>query len=407
MELTKSKLKQTEVGLIAHDWKVFTLKSLLVENPKYGIGAAAIEFNYDSYTYLRITDIDESGRIIKSGLKSVEHAECENYILDEGELVFARTGASVGKSYLYNKADGVLVYAGFLIKVKPDRRLLDPNYLKDYVKTKNYWNWLTVNSMRSGQPGINSNELGTLLIPLPPTLTEQKAIATALSDVDDLIANLDKLITKKKAIKQGAMQQLLTPPHKGGKRLAGFTGEWIFKSIEEITDCLDNLRVPLNGEQRAKMKGDIPYCGANGIVDYVDDFVINDDIILMAEDGGYFDEYKTRPIAYRIVGKCWVNNHAHILKSKEGYSQDFLFYSLVHKNILDYINGGTRAKLNKGEMSKIELWLPVTSEEQHEISLILNDIDLEIEKLETKKVKYQDIKQGMMQELLTGKTRLV
>ncbi|MDB9779163.1 hypothetical protein OAB54_02785, partial [Flavobacteriaceae bacterium] len=131
MELAKSKLKQTEVGLIAHDWKVFPLKYLLVENPKYGIGAAAIEFNYDSYTYLRITDIDESGRIIESGLKSVEHAECENYILDEGELVFARTGASVGKSYLYNKADGILVYAGFLIKVKPDRRLLDPLYLKN------------------------------------------------------------------------------------------------------------------------------------------------------------------------------------------------------------------------------------------------------------------------------------
>jgi type I restriction enzyme S subunit len=155
------------------------------------------------------------------------------------------------------------------------------------------------------------------------------------------------------------------------------------------------------------MKGDIPYCGANGIVDYVNDYVINDDIILMAEDGGYFDEYKTRPIAYRMKGKCWVNNHAHIIKAKESTDQGFLFYSLVNKNILDYINGGTRAKLNKSEMFKIEIWLPMKKEEQESISKILIEMDMEISSIESKLIKSQSIKQGMMQELLTGKTRLI
>jgi type I restriction enzyme S subunit len=243
--------------------------------------------------------------------------------------------------------------------------------------------------------------------PSPPTLTEQKAIATALSDVDELISNLEKLIEKKKAIKQGAMQQLLTPRHKGGKRLEGYSGEWKYQTIETIAECLDNLRIPLNGEQRLRMKGDIPYCGANGIVDYVNDYVINDDIILMAEDGGYFDEYKTRPIAYRMKGKCWVNNHAHIIKAKESTDQGFLFYSLVNKNILDYINGGTRAKLNKSEMFKIEIWLPMKKEEQESISKILIEMDMEISSIESKLIKSQSIKQGMMQELLTGKTRLI
>ena len=129
------------------------------------------------------------------------------------------------------------------------------------------------------------------------------------------------------------MQQLLNEQ----TRLHGFTRDWCVKALGEIADCLDGLRIPLNEAQRAAMEGDYPYCGANGVLDYVNDFVIDDDIILMAEDGGYFDEYESRSIAYRMTGKCWVNNHAHILKAKSGFDQGFLFYSLVHKNILGQI----------------------------------------------------------------------
>ena len=95
------------------------------------------------------------------------------------------------------------------------------------------------------------------------------------------------------------MQQLLT----GQTRLPGFCGEWEVKTLGEMTDSLDNLRVPLNESQRERMKGDYPYCGANGVLGFVDNYVVDDDIILMAEDGGYFDEYETRPIAYRMTGK--------------------------------------------------------------------------------------------------------
>jgi len=179
------------------------------------------------------------------------------------------------------------------------------------------------------------------------------------------------------------------------------------KKLGEIVVVLDNLRKPLNDSERQKMKGDIPYCGANGIVGFVDDYVIDDDIILMAEDGGYFDEYKTRPIAYRMKGKCWVNNHAHILKAKMEIDQDFLFYSLVNKNILDFINGGTRAKLNKGELVNILVAVSKSKEEQTRIATILSGMDAEISALETKLEKYKKVKLGMMQNLLTGKIRLV
>jgi type I restriction enzyme, S subunit len=198
------------------------------------------------------------------------------------------------------------------------------------------------------------------------------------------------------------MQQLLT----GKKRLSGFSGEWETYTIEEIAINLDNLRIPLNENQRSKMRGDIPYCGANGVVGTVNDYVIDDDILLMAEDGGYFDEWATRPIVYRMIGKCWVNNHAHILKAKENFSQDYLFYSLVHKDITKFLASGTRAKLNKSEMYKIEVFAPKNIAEQQEISQILSDMDNEIETLKQKLSKTKAIKDGIMSELLTGKTRL-
>jgi type I restriction enzyme, S subunit len=241
--------------------------------------------------------------------------------------------------------------------------------------------------------GIKINKLR---FPVPPTKAEQEAIAEALSDADALIESLEQLTTKKRQIKQGAMQELLSP--KDG---------WIEMCIADVAYCLDNLRMPLNDFQRTKMQGDYPYCGANGILDYIDDYCINDSVILIAEDGGYFDEYMTRPIAYRMSGKFWVNNHAHILKSKPEFDQGFLYYLLVNKNILRFLASGTRAKLNKSELNKIVISIPISKLEQTALATILYDMDDEIELLEVKLEKMHQLKQGMMHNLLTGKIRLV
>jgi type I restriction enzyme S subunit len=407
MELTKTGFKQTEVGSIPEDWKVVVLSEvtdlitdgahLSPPSSIYGYPIATVENINKGYI-----DI-ESCRIISK--KDYEYLVRNNCKPVKGDVLLSKDG-TIGITFTL-KDNHELVLLSSIALIRPNDNQLDSNYLSYSFKSE--WFYTFLNRVKGGSAlkRIVLRDINKFIFPLPPTLTEQKAIATALSDVDALISSLEKLIAKKKAIKQGAMQELLTPPHKGGKRLAGFSEDWEFLTIELVADCLDNLRVPLNGEQRAKMNGDIPYCGANGVVDYVNDFVIDDDIILMAEDGGYFDEYKTRPIAYRMKGKCWVNNHAHILKAKKGIDQGFLYFSLVHKNILDYINGGTRAKLNKGEMNKIECWFPQAKNEQKAIAQILTDMDSELVTLEKKKEKYQQIKQGMMQELLTGKTRLV
>jgi type I restriction enzyme, S subunit len=274
----------------------------------------------------------------------------------------------------------------------------DPQFISFFLQRIDFKSY----SGKSGVPGVNRNDLHKIEIKIPLP-AEQRQIADILTDTDALIISLEKLIAKKRHIKQAAMQSLLT----GKKRLPGFSGKWEHKTLLEVIDCLDNLRVPLNDSQRLNMQGGYAYCGANGILDYIDKYLIDDDIILIAEDGGYFDEYANRPIAYRMKGRCWVNNHAHILKAKKTFSQDYVFYSLVHKNILSFLASGTRAKLNKSEMYKIEVGVPKDKIEQIAIANIFNDMDSDIASLERKLDKYKQIKQGMMQELLTGKIRLV
>ena len=248
----------------------------------------------------------------------------------------------------------------------------------------------------------NSEQVGQFRLFVPEDENEQRAIAEALSDVDGLLNALETLIAKKRTIKQATMQQLLT----GKTRLPGFSGAWETKRLEEVAECLDNVRVPLNEAQRASRQGPYPYCGANGVLDYVNVYVLDDDVILIAEDGGHFDEFLSRPIAYRMRGKIWVNNHAHILKAKSDYDEGFLYFSLVHKNILSYLAGGTRAKLNKFEMYKIEINVPDDNGEQHAIATVLSDMDAEIAALEQRRDKTRAIKQGIMQQLLTGRVRL-
>ena len=181
--------------------------------------------------------------------------------------------------------------------------------------------------------------------------------------------------------------------------------DWEIFKLGFIAECLDNNRIPLNETERNKRKGSIPYWGANGILDYVNDYIFDETVVLLAEDGGYFDEFHTRPIASISYGKSWVNNHAHVLRAKKKVSiNEYLYYSLVHKNILGYVNGGTRAKLNKSEMLKIPLPIP-SLEEQQKIAAFLSSVDTKIEQLNKKKALLEQYKKGMMQKLFSQEIR--
>lgn len=191
------------------EWEVKRLGECLTSRPDYGINAAAVSYSDRLPTYIRITDISDDGRFAPDSLVSVAHTDAAHYYLSDGDLVLARTGASVGKSYLYNPLDGQLVFAGFLIRVRPDPAKLVPAFLSNFVQTGRYWSWVKLMSMRSGQPGINGNEFAQLPITCP-SVTEQTAIATLLSDMDAELAALEAKLAKARDLKQGMMQELLT-----------------------------------------------------------------------------------------------------------------------------------------------------------------------------------------------------
>ena len=206
---TNTGYKQTDLGEIPVDWAVSAVHGLLKETPKYGINAAAVPLTANLPVYIRITDISEDGYFQPSEKVGVNNQFSDFYKLKKGDIVLARTGASVGKSYLYREADGELIYAGFLIKLSPKEAILDSMFLFQYFRAEPYWAWVNVMSMRSGQPGINGNEFGSLQIPLP-CIDEQTAIANVLSDMDKDLAALQQRLHKTQQIKQGMMQELLT-----------------------------------------------------------------------------------------------------------------------------------------------------------------------------------------------------
>lgn len=190
------------------EWEKTVLGSYLSRKPEYGINAPAVPYSDDLPTYLRITDISEDGKFIKNQKVSVEkEVQKENYLF-EGDIVLARTGASVGKSYKYRKTDGELVFAGFLIRVKPDKEKLNSELLFQFLNTEQYWHWVASSSARSGQPGINGAEYASLPLALPPSLEEQQKIAACLSSLDDLITTQSEKIQALKTHKNGLMQQL-------------------------------------------------------------------------------------------------------------------------------------------------------------------------------------------------------
>lgn len=215
-----AKYKQMKQGMMEdllkpkEGWKMVKLGECLKQKPDYGINAPAVPFDNHLPTYLRITDITEDGYYSKKDIVSVASQDAMKYVMDEGDLVFARTGASTGKTYLYNLKDGMLVFAGFLIRVRTDANVLLPEFFKYQTQTPQYKNWIAANSMRTGQPGINGNEYEDFSVPIPykndkPDLVEQRRIAAILSGIDAKIAAEEKVLEKYEKVKKGMMERML------------------------------------------------------------------------------------------------------------------------------------------------------------------------------------------------------
>ena len=385
--------KETDIGVLPSDWSVVTLLDCLCGKPSYGINAPAIAYSPQKPRYIRITDITEAGTYSKSSPASVEDVNIDRYYLKKNDIVLARTGASVGKSYLYQKDDGNLVYAGFLIKVSINDIVADARYVFACLHTQRYWQWVNTISVRSGQPGINGEEYSAYLLPLPSRV-EQTVIADSISDVDSLIFSLQKLIEKKKAIKQGAMQELLT----GKKRLPGFSGEWEKISLGDVLNYEQPTNYIVKSTEYTKTGIPVLTAGKTAVLGYTQEkdgvyhklpVILFDDFLTVSK---YIDfQFKVKSSAVKMLSLKRVTDNLKVI---------YELMQMIAFSVTDH----QRHWISK--FSKFDIYLPL-ADEQQAIAQVLSDMDSEIEQLEKKLSKYQQIRQGMMQELLSGRIRLV
>lgn len=421
MELTeKQGYKQTEVGLIPEDWNLIRLGDFIKLKNGYAFSSeffsnrGPIIMTPGNFKIEGGLKFDERNTIRFSGQITKE------MYFNNGDLIMVMTDLTpdcnlLGKSGIVDSTE-VLLHNQRIGKIIIQSSNIEKGYLNVYFNS-----WLYSNRMKSTATGstVRHTSVPTInnTVLALPTLEEQKAIATALSDVDELISNLDKLITKKKSLKQGAIQQLLTPKENWtltslielaeNKKSNFDDGDWI-ESEFIIESGIRLIQTGNIGIGKFIEKGSKKYISEESFFKLRCKEVIKGDLLIcrLAEPAG-------RACVMPNIGESKVITSVDVsifrgddkIVNREFLSQYFTTGKWFNQ-VLERVGGTTHKRISRGALGKIEFFLP-NIEEQKTIAQILADMDLELDQLETKKAKYLNIKQGMMQELLTGKTRLV
>lgn len=303
--------------------------------------------------------------------------------------------------------------------ILPNRKKVEPRYLLDLLNFKVEY-WKTVASSSRKDPNITSNDVRSFPLRLPP-LPEQSTIAIALSDVDALLSGLDKLIAKKRDLKQAAMQQLLT----GKTRLPGFGGEWVTQKLGDVATL--KARIGWQGLTTAEYLDSGDYYlvtgtdFANGRIDwehchYVMQSRYNQDPYIQVRLG---DVLVTKDgtigkvaLVDRLDRPATLNSGVFVIRPKnDSFEPGFFYFLLMSKVFDEFLSqlsaGSTINHLYQKDFVGFTYQLPSTKDEQAAIAELLSGMDTELAALEARREKTRLLKQGMMQELLTGKTRLI
>ena len=346
------------------------------------------------YRLLRITDIQNNNvQWNNVPYTDFDSNKAESYLLNDGDILFARTGATVGKSYLVQGLTEKAIYASYLIRVQTYNAVL-PQYIKFYFESGYYWEQIEQESVGVGQPNVNGSILGNLQIPIPP-IHEQNRIVLELTRWKDIIDAIeDGTIELESYVKQTKSKILdlaisgklvpqdpndepaieilrrINPGFKpcDNSHYENLPQGWAVCRLEDVCQIRDNQRQPINSTERQERKKRAqtlyPYYGATGQVDWIDDYMLDGTFILLGEDGAPFlDKFADK--AYVVRGKIWVNNHAHILKPNCDIT--YLTYYLNRYDYSECVNGSTRLKLTQADMKNMTIVLPPLVE-QHRIA---------------------------------------
>lgn len=401
--MIETTFKDTEVGRIPEDWTLIPIRELAKDMADGPFGSNLKTEHYTIDKQVRIIQLGNIGDCgwLDDNIKytTYEHAKTlSRCIATPGSILVAKM-MPAGRSVICPSEEKQYILGSDVVRIVPNEKLI-AEYFVYQSKSDIYLSQIAANTQGSTRQRTSISKLKDIYIPFPSTKSEQTRIATALSNIDALISELGKLIKKKRAIKQGAMQQLLT----GKKRLKGFSEPWVkslIKDLYHVTRGYVLAMTKVDNHKSAKY----PYpvfssqTKDNGIAGYYSQYLY-ENAITWTTDGANAGDVKYRN------GKFYCTNVCGVLLSDNGMANLCMagILGLVSKSHVSYIGN---PKLMNNTMAEIEIYHPSDIKEQIAISDILIKIDNEIISLEAKKAKFEQIKQGMMQQLLTGKIRLV
>jgi len=411
---TGIKYKDTPIGKIPVNWEVQRLGDLCISQPEYGANVSAIDKDNNLPRYIRITDVSEDGRLFTSTWKSIKKEVAQPYMLQEGDFLFARSGATVGKAYLYKKKDGECAFAGYMIRFKPNPHQLLPEFLFQYAHSNYYYNWVK-GILRSGaQPNINAQEYSDMLIPNPP-LGEQKRIAEILITVDQAIEKTAQIIEKTKEAKKGLMKRLLTRGigHKKSKKteIGEIPEGWKGGRLSDIAYIIMGQSPP-GSTYNTKGVGCPILNGPTKFTNYYPipiQFTARTTKVCKAHDilfcvrGSSTGRMNIADKEYCIGRGLAAIRERSIGNTKYIY---YMLISLTPKIFREASGAGSTFQTISGKaLEEIKIVIPPLKE-QKQIAEILSSIDAEIEKESSHKEQLESLKKGLMQVLLTGKIRV-
>ena len=394
-------------------WKEYILGDFLLEQPRYGINAPAVPFQAKLPTYIRITDISENGYFLPSPKVSVNQGPISDFYLKIGDLVFARTGASVGKCYKYKEKDGKLVFAGFLIKVSPDQTRLSSSFLFQFTFTQQYWKWIDLTSTRSGQPGINSKELASMELYLP-VKDEQQKIANCLFSLDELIEATAQKVEALKEHKKGLMQRLFPAEGKNvpDLRFPEFQRAQVWEEKK-----LGEKGVFYGGgtpdrSNSSYWTGNIGWISSSDLMEdnihhiaitrFINEKAINKSAtkIIPKECVLFVSRVGVGKIAVNKEELCTSQDFTNFQPTK-GLSSYFVgYYFLSKKKYLKSHNQGTSIKgFSRNDIEKTTIVYPFDIKEQQKIADCFSSLDELIEATSRKVEILKEHKKGLMQQL--------
>ena len=382
------------------EWNSLSLNDVS-NDCSYGVSASATEFDRE-YKYIRITDIDDdTHKFTPSPLVSPKGDIDSKYILHEGDLVFARTGATVGKSYLYEPSDGTLVYAGYLIRFHIDRAV--PKFIFYLTNRSYYWNWVSIMSVRSGQPGINMEEYKKLPIIIPSN-HEQEKITSFLSKIDKKIDLLrdkkDEYIEFKRYLLQNLFPQNGETAPK--LRFTEYHDEWKIIKLGNIV----NIRSGESPKNLLSNNGTIPYFKVdhlNSTSKYLQDTeyyihpmekIVPQGSIIFPKRGMSILQNKIRILKQ----DSYMDTNLMTLTIKPTYNNEFIYYYLTKENLSKIADATSIPQLNNKHINPYKIKLPKI-EEQCKIASFLSFVDKKIDLLYQEIEYVEEYKKGLLQKM--------